>query len=154
MMANFLAPVLSQAGHHEEVDASLELTLMAVSVAMAIAGIVLAWFVYVRRKDVPGPDAEIDQSPIRRVIYHKLYIDEIYAALIVKPINFLSRFLHVVVDFLIIDLVVQGLARAVQLSGRGLRYVQSGGIHMYLFIMVVSIAMLLFFAFNFYALPV
>ena len=144
-LATFLSPLLPAIGGHE-VDTSLEITLMAVSVGAALGGIGLAIAIHGFGKRVPILDSAIT-NPLQKLVYNKFYIDEIYNALFVQPIELLSRVLHIVVEFLIIDLAVHGIARTVQLSGKGLRYLQSGSIGVYVFTMVVSMAIILFMSF-------
>jgi NADH-quinone oxidoreductase subunit L len=75
------------------------------------------------------------------VLENKWYVDELYDALISRPLLALGGFLGRVVDNKIIDGVVNGTGRFVQYSGRQLRWMQSGQVGSYLLIMVLSIVL-------------
>ena len=73
-------------------------------------------------------------------------MDEIYEAIVVKPINWISSFLSRVVDNKLIDGLVNGVGKGVQFSARQLRLLQSGQVGSYILIMMVAI--ILFFIFQ------
>lgn len=97
--------------------------------------------IYGSKKTVPAADAEI--SGVQKIIYDKFYIDEAYNFLFVKPINFLSGFFHQFIDFLVIDLLVETVGKVVKSSSNEIRKIQTGTIGFYVFMMVVSIAIIL-----------
>jgi NADH-quinone oxidoreductase subunit L len=66
------------------------LSLMMLSGAVALAGITLAWFLYVKAPELPGRIATA-LGPLYRASLNKLYFDEIYAALFVSPLQTLAR---------------------------------------------------------------
>jgi NADH-quinone oxidoreductase subunit L len=70
--------------------------------------------------------------------------DELYDLIIVKPVNFLSVFFGQVIDFLVIDLFVEGIGKIVQYASTEFRRIQTGNVGYYVFMMVVSIAIILF----------
>jgi NADH-quinone oxidoreductase subunit L len=90
--------------------------------------------------------AENVDSGFSKVLANKWYIDELYNAIIVRPINALSSFLSRIVDNKIIDGFVNGIGRSVQYSARQLRLLQSGQVGSYVLIMVVCI--IIFFIFQ------
>jgi NADH-quinone oxidoreductase subunit L len=147
-LADWLAPIIGMQGGEEAPESvQLENILMAVSVVVALAGIGLASFLYVSRKEVPVSE-ESRLGPLHRLVYGKFYIDEIYEVLIVKPIGLLSRVFGFVIEYLVIDLVVALVGAAARLSGRTLRYSQTGSTGIYLLLMVTSIALYLAFLFQ------
>jgi len=77
---------------------------------------------------------------------NKWYVDELYEAIIIKPLDRLAAFLGSVVDNKIIDGLVNGVGKAVQFSGRQMRLLQSGQVGSYILIMMISI--ILFFIFQ------
>ncbi|MBD3163006.1 MAG: NADH-quinone oxidoreductase subunit L, partial [Candidatus Eisenbacteria bacterium] len=82
----WLGPALA-GGHHgaaHEVhhDVALEWTLMLASLGIAILGIGLGWFLYVRRPDLPAAIAA-RAGGLYRLVANKYYVDEIYRAVIV-----------------------------------------------------------------------
>jgi NADH-quinone oxidoreductase subunit L len=65
------------------------LSLMMLSGAVALAGFVLAWFLYVKEPYLPGRIA-VALGPLYRASLNKLYFDEIYSALFVSPLQTLA----------------------------------------------------------------
>lgn len=139
-LAHWLAPLLPEAGEAGEVNfLSLE---GGAPLLAAFLPAFLAIYVFGMQKSVPAEDAEI--SGIQKVIYHKFYIDELYDMLFVKPIAFLSNFFFQVIDFLVIDLFVEGLGRFVKYASSEFRRAQTGNVGIYLFCMVAAIVVILF----------
>jgi NADH-quinone oxidoreductase subunit L len=66
--------------------ASTEWLLMALSVAVAIAGIALARYLYLVRADIPARIAD-SVRPLYTTLYHKWYVDEIYDFLFVNGLG-------------------------------------------------------------------
>ena len=139
-LAHWLAPLLPEAGEAGEVNfLSLE---GGAPLLAAFLPAFLAIYVFGMQKSVPSEDSEI--SGIQKVIYHKFYIDELYDMLFVKPIAFLSNFFFQVIDFLVIDLFVEGLGRFVKYASSEFRRAQTGNVGIYLFCMVAAIVVILF----------
>ena len=93
------------------------------------------------QKAVPGNDESI--QGIQKIIYRKFYIDELYDILFVRPIQVLSNFFAQVIDFLVIDLIVEGVGKTVKTASDEIRRAQTGNVGYYIFMMVVSIALIL-----------
>jgi NADH-quinone oxidoreductase subunit L len=141
-LAEFMAPLFAHSNvEHAAVDESLEKTLMIVSVIAALASAGLAYVIYVSKKVVPSADSQV--SGIQKVIYNKYYVDEIYDTVFVKPINGLSKFFSSVVEFLVIDLIVEGIGKGVKSLSSEARLLQSGTTGNYIFGMVLSIVVIL-----------
>ncbi len=148
-LAHWLAPLLPEAGEAGEVNfLSLE---GGAPLLAAFLPAFLAIYVFGMQKSVPAEDAEI--SGIQKVIYHKFYIDELYDMLFVKPIAFLSNFFFQVIDFLVIDLFVEGLGRFVKYASSEFRRAQTGNVGIYLFCMVAAIVVILFVSLKSTILP-
>ena len=58
---------------------------MAVSISVAGLGWLLAWFLYSRRPELPARIAA-GLDGLYEAVAHKYYVDELYAALFVKPL--------------------------------------------------------------------
>jgi len=122
-----------------------ELMLMGISVGAAVVALVYAYIKYINKKDIPV--AETEQRPaLVNLSYHKFYIDEIYDALIRRPLDALSVFFYKVIDKLGIDGLVNGLGSSSVETGKGLRLLQTGNVGFYLFMMVIAIVALLVFS--------
>src|SRR5690606_23215518 len=135
-LGQFLSPVFEQAalvrqaGH---LSHSTEYALMAVSAVGAIAMAFFAYKLYVSRSIVPAKD-QTRRGLLSRLSYRKFYIDEIYDACIVRPMNQLSSVLYRFVDSRWVDGIVRGLAGIVSESGKGIRLLQGGNVGFYLFL--------------------
>ena len=139
------APDPAAAGHQQtetHADANTELMLMALSSGIAVAGIGIAAYFWLRsRKSAASVARRV--TPVYTLLLNKYYVDEIYDALIVQPIKHMSTLvLWRGADAGLIDGSVNGLGRAVRGSSMTLRRLQSGSIRAYagsLFLGVVLI---------------
>jgi NADH-quinone oxidoreductase subunit L len=114
-----------------EGEAALELTLMTVSSGIAIAGIALAYFVWVRRREIADSMAR-SFAPIYRLLLNKYYVDELYDASVVQPVVVVSREgLWRAVDVGLIDGAVNGVAALVDAGAAMLRRLQTGSVRTY-----------------------
>ncbi|AMR27059.1 NADH-quinone oxidoreductase subunit L [Hymenobacter psoromatis] len=147
-LADYLAPIftysrqLLPAAFATEPDHNTELMLMGISVLVAVVGIVLAYVMYVARKQRPAED-ETQRSAIDSLVYHKYYVDELYNNLIVKPIMALSTGLYKFVENGILDPIANGVGRVTLAGGQLLRNVQTGSVETYLILMVLGIVLIL-----------
>ncbi|RAU82116.1 NADH-quinone oxidoreductase subunit L [Pontibacter arcticus] len=152
-LGDFLAPIydfarLANGAAIEplHLDHATEYMLMAISVGVAIVAIIIAYVMYVSKSTRPAPEGA-RLSPVHNLIYNKYYIDELYNTIIVRPLMWLSGAFFRFIDLLVVDGIVNGVGKVVMLSGRTLRYAQSGAIGFYILIMVFSIALILFLNF-------
>jgi len=112
-------------------EGSLEMTLMAVSSLIAILGIGIASFIWLKRRQIA--DAMAAQfSGLHRLLLNKYYVDELYDAAIVKPIVVIStEGLWRGFDVKVIDGAVNGTAAIVNSGASVLRRLQSGSVRAY-----------------------
>ena len=144
-LAEFMAPLFAHSNvEHAAVDESLEKTLMIVSVIAALISAGLAYVIYVGKKTVPVADEQV--SGFQKVVYNKYYIDELYDKVFVKPITALSNFFSSVFEFLVIDLIVEGVGKLVKSLSAEARLLQNGTTGYYLFAMVLSIAIIIIYS--------
>jgi NADH-quinone oxidoreductase subunit L len=119
-----------------------ELTLMAISVGVAIAGIVIALYFWLRHRAAAARVAA-GAAPVYTLLLNKYYVDELYDAVIVQPIKFISTLvLWRGADAAVIDGIVNGVGGAVRGGSAALRRLQTGSIRAYaasLFVGVVLI---------------
>lgn len=140
-LAGFLSPVLEASNSKAEtlhLAHSTEYILMAVSVAGALIAAFVAYSRYVRSGHIPARDGE-QRSMLSNLSYNKFYIDEVYHALITRPLDGLSSVFFKLIDKRGIDGVVNGLGKGASEAGKGLRLLQTGNIGFYIFVMVASI---------------
>jgi NADH-quinone oxidoreductase subunit L len=131
---HFLQPIfnagvvgtVTNAGSH-----ALELTLAGISILTAALGLYIAYLFYYKK---PGTAAALaGRAPaLYRLVENKFYVDEIYSALIVTPLQMFSR---LVLGGLVDGFVVNGSGAAAGGITKGLsslvRRVQSGNIRSY-----------------------
>jgi len=129
-------------GAHAADHEALELTLMGVSSAIALTGIGLAAFVWLRRRDIADRAAR-SLAPLHRLLLNKYYVDEVYEAVIVKPIHALSRDGLWKADAAIVDGAVNGVASIVASLAGLLRQLQTGNVRAYAGSLFVGVVLLL-----------
>ena len=122
-----------------------EWVLMGLATASALATIFFAYMVYMKNKILPESN-DLKLTGIKKVIYNKYYIDEIYDALIRKPLDSISEVFKYI-DTKVIDGVVDGFGSTVLGVGSLVRKVQTGHIGFYIFGMVLGIIAILFYTF-------
>ena len=153
-LAQFLSPVLvytkAVSGEAVPLDHATEYLLMGISVGAALLAIGIAYVTYVSRKVLPISDAE-NRSFLSKLSYHKFYIDEVYEALITRPLDAISTFFYKVVDKLGIDGLVNGAGTTAKEASKTLRLIQTGNVGFYIFMMVAGIVALLIYGFYYLA---
>jgi NADH-quinone oxidoreductase subunit L len=148
-LANFMHPLfdLSRLKNPEAFNTialshSTEITLMLISGAVALVAALAAGLLYVNRKAVPAEEGQPIPA-LQKLVYNKYYIDEIYEALFVKPVNALSNIFYSIFEVLGIDMLVNGVGKSVTGMGKLMRYAQNGAIGFYIFAMVLGIILIL-----------
>jgi NADH-quinone oxidoreductase subunit L len=137
---HFLEPVFhSTEGEHD-------LTLVAISVAAGVIGIILAWLLYVAN---PGSADAIAArlGGLYKLVYNKYFVDEVYFATIVNPTVIGSRaLLWRGLDAGLVDGAVNGAGSLAKLIGNVLGYLQSGNIRSYAtWVVLGSVLIIVFF---------
>jgi len=116
---------------HADDHIAVERTLMLVSTVVALAGIGLAWFFFVRRPEAADTVAA-RAAPVHRLLLNKYWVDELYDAAIVRPIQRASdRVLWRQVDAGLIDGAVNGAGSIVAGGSAVLRRLQTGTVRAY-----------------------
>jgi NADH-quinone oxidoreductase subunit L len=150
-----------------EANTGLEWALMLLSVAVAAAGIALAWNLYQRKKPATEPLAAL--GPLYTGSLNKWYVDEAYNAVFVDGLTLgggaaLARFDQKVVDggvngagwltratstlsmwwdTWIVDGAVRLTAFAVKLSSYAVRFFETGSLQAYALVFVLGVAAIL-----------
>ncbi len=123
-----------------------EWMLMGIAVLSAIATIYFAYVVYRQKKTLPLKEG--DKMPgFQKLVYNKFYVDELYDAVIRKPLDVLSVAFHKFFDVQIIDGIVNGVGAAVKGFGSGVRLIQTGNIGFYIISMVIGIVFIVLVTF-------
>jgi NADH-quinone oxidoreductase subunit L len=141
----FLAPVFagsSQLAAAHESSPSTEWALIAVTTILVILAIVWAWTKFAKYTDTGA-----ETTGLARVLENKWYIDELYDAIIGRPLKAVAGWLSGSVEKYGVDGVVNGVGRFVGWGSRQIRLLQTGRVGFYLFGMVVGMVVLLVIAF-------
>jgi NADH-quinone oxidoreductase subunit L len=132
---SFLAPVFASAQGAEAVNEAaahqLEIILAVVAVTSALIGLAVAYWLYIRQ---PGKPERIAKSmrPVYNTLLNKYYVDEFYAAVVIKPLMWIStNVLWKFVDVAAIDGTVNGIASGATSIGDTIRHTQSGNTRSY-----------------------
>jgi NADH-quinone oxidoreductase subunit L len=128
LFSTWLTPVF---GAHEATGQAheAELALMALSVAVAVLGIALAYFKYVRK-----PFIASQPRGIAAFASGAFFVNELYGRIVINPLTAISRsFLFRVIDVAIIDGAINGLAALALRAGRAVRMLQTGLVRTYLY---------------------
>jgi NADH-quinone oxidoreductase subunit L len=132
-----LAPASGEGAHHGPA-----IGLMAVSVLAALAGIAVAWLLYVRgRADLAR--IGVPRDAVHRLLLGKYWVDELYDRLFVAPTVRASRWCAQAFDLAVIDGAVNGTAALILRAAGGLRRYQTGFVMNYALSMLIGVVALL-----------
>ncbi len=147
VMQNFLSSTLGAANYNAaaaklvHVHESSVVFAWIMAWAIALVGGGAAAFMYLRYFPArAGQSAPALARTLRSWAVHKFYVDELYEAVVIKPLRGISRLLFQVVDTLLIDTVaVRGTAWVTARVGALLRYVQTGDVQSYAAVMALAL---------------
>jgi NADH-quinone oxidoreductase subunit L len=115
--------------HHSPEEVRMERILTVVSVLIALLGIAIGWFIFRKRPLLQMP----------RILENKYYVDEIYDAAIINPINVGSREgLWKIFDIGVIDGFLHGLGQVVTEGGKFIRHLHGGFVRGYAAIILLG----------------
>ncbi len=140
-LKDFLNPVFAQSATeleklgHQHPSHSTEWALAGLSSLLVLIVVVLAWNRFSKKPDMD------EAKGLGKLLQNKWYVDEIYDAVITKPLNRLSVFFSSVFEKNIVDGIVNGVGKLVSYGGRQLRWMQSGQTGAYILLMVLATLM-------------
>ena len=140
----YLAPLFPAVAHEEHHLGTTEYILMAIALAGGLIGITIAFVKYIKQSQLPEQDSEI--SGVTKVLYNKYYVDEIYDAVFVKPINVLSRFFRDYIETAL-SAFVFGFAKVTNEIGYQGKKMQNGSVGLYLFAFVLGVCAIISYLF-------
>jgi NADH-quinone oxidoreductase subunit L len=133
----------ARSSHEGEGGGLSETALMSVSILVALAGIGIAWYFFLRNPRAADRVAEA-AAPVHTLLLNKYYVDEMYDAAIVEPIVSVSRgALWKVVDAEIIDGAVNGAGWVVSTTAGLLRRLQTGSVRVYAASLLLGVVVVL-----------
>ena len=139
-LAEYLSPIFAPSApfieaHH--LEHNMEWLLMGLSSVLVIIFIFIA-----RSKYVKYADTGRENTGLAKVLENKWYVDELYDAVIVKPLGMLSRFFQDALEKAGIDRLVNGVGRSITWGSQQARRLQNGQVGFYVFAMVIGIIVL------------
>ncbi len=145
-LEHFLAPIFAGStamAEQHHLEPSQEWIYLLGSTALIIVVIVYAINSYKKYQ----PTTE-ESTGLGVVLENKWYVDELYDAVIVNPLNAVAGFFKNIVEKYVIDGAVNGVGKLVGYGSRQLRLLQSGQVGNYLLIMVLAIVVFVLVWFN------
>jgi NADH-quinone oxidoreductase subunit L len=139
---HFLEPTFAESRYFEELHPSDALTFggMALGALLALAGIFVAYLVWVKR---PGTSARLQERfrPLYTLFSNRWYGDEILDALIVRPSLWFGRWAQSTFERVIVNgLFVGGTTGLIRAGSAAVRARQTGFLRAYAALMLVGIA--------------
>jgi NADH-quinone oxidoreductase subunit L len=130
-------------GHqvHEEINMAMAIA----SSVLGLAGISLAYLMYVRRT-ISAEAMALRFRPIYTMFWRKYYMDELYQAAIDRVVLAGSRFMAFFVDPRIIDAAVNGSGRLAVRTSSTVRQIQNGRVQSYAMAVFAGLALISAFA--------
>ncbi|MCF8416068.1 MAG: hypothetical protein K9G40_07475, partial [Crocinitomicaceae bacterium] len=125
--------------HHLDFMSSIGLMVGTSALTLLIIG--FSYNKYVRNKKTTP--SEHDYKGWEMISSRKLYFDEVYNTVFVKPVEWLSRTFAVFVDNQIIDAGVDQFAKMISFTGVQLKKIQTGVLSNYLLSMMIGIILLI-----------
>ena len=110
---------------------------------LALSGVVVAWFFYLRRPDIPAAIAR-RFAGVNRVLENKYYLDWFNEHVLAKSARYLGTLFWQRGDVGVIDgVVIDGSAGAIGGMARRVRALQSGYLYWYALVMIVGVIALM-----------
>ncbi len=139
-LQQYLAPVFEASAQQmsaHTISHSTEYVLLAVSITLIAVAILYALNRFSKKPETTAPEG------FGKVLYGKWYVDELYDAVISKPLQATASFFNSVIEKSGIDGVVNGVGKSVHWGGRQLRLLQSGQVGSYVLWMVLGMLVFL-----------
>jgi NADH-quinone oxidoreductase subunit L len=146
-LANFLEPSFADSHFvHNEPSDSAQWAGLAVGALMSVAGIGLAWLLYVRRAGVTKQLAD-RYSTVHDFLFNRWYFDELYDRTIVRPTAAFGRFGSTVFESAFVQgFVIGGATGVVRAASSFARAIESGYLRAYAFLLLMGVgALVLYF---------
>jgi NADH-quinone oxidoreductase subunit L len=135
-IGEFLAPVLGHPhGHGTHAE---EFMVMGASVFVAVAGLFIAYVMYMKKTELPQKLGAMFQ-PVYKLLFNKYYIDELYSKTIVQPTLKASEKIILAFDTYIIEGIVNGIPSLIGAFSRRLREIQTGMLSNYALAMALGV---------------
>lgn len=141
VIEGFLHPVWEQTAHHSG-TMSLEVTMSMLSGFAAVVMLIIGYYIYTKRRDIPKAYAERFKY-FYKIILNKYFVDEIYHKIIVRPLIKCAEICANIFDLLIIDGAFNGVASVSRFVAGKVRRLQTGIIHSYALGIMIGLMIIL-----------
>jgi NADH-quinone oxidoreductase subunit L len=111
--------------------------LMVVSGLVALAGVALAWLMYVRSPETPARLAG-GMNLLYDLSARKFFLDELYTAVIVTPLRWIAKLCYLA-DVFVIDRIVDGVGALPRILSAAPRMVHTGLVSNYALMMWIGL---------------
>jgi NADH-quinone oxidoreductase subunit L len=141
---DFLEPTFHDSRYYETLEPSNALTIlgMAGGAVLGIAGIALAYQLWIRSPDRPAA-VRARLAGVHSFFVHKWYFDELIDTLIVRPVAWFGRFSRNVFERVVVQgLFVGGASGAVRAGSAAVRAAQSGFLRYYAALLALGVTVL------------
>ncbi|PHV10800.1 NADH-quinone oxidoreductase subunit L [Chitinimonas sp. BJB300] len=162
LYGGFFDGVIDTSRHHvmkelgEEFHGAVAMGLHSFGTApfwLALAGVALSWFFYMKRPDIPAA-IKAKTGPLNTLLENKYYMDHLYIQGFATFGRKLGKVFWKVGDTVLIDgLMVNGSAKLVGAMAGLMRRVQTGYIYHYAFAMIIGALLLLTFWLGRFLIP-
>jgi NADH-quinone oxidoreductase subunit L len=140
VVTKFLDPVFADSPLSEiHPSLSADWIGLAIGAAISLAGIGIAYFLYVARPETPAA-LQTRFGALHTFLYNKWYFDEAIDLLVVRPALAIGRFANRTFERLVVDGLVSGTEDVVGSGGRLVRVVQSGFVRSYALLLILGFA--------------
>ena len=144
-LEHFLAPVFHHSQQLYEIQAhgtaATEISLMVLSVVIAVIGISIATVMYLKNPQLPAQFVA-RFSQLHRLVYNKWFVDEAYDVLFVNSTKKFGTFCWKVFDVKVVDGIVNGTGKLVNALAAALRHTQTGLFQHYALTMVLGMVVM------------
>jgi NADH-quinone oxidoreductase subunit L len=115
---------------------------MIASLVAVVVGLLLAIRLYGGVKTDPLPEK---LGQLATLLRQRFYLDELYQATVIRWNDLLATVADLIDRWVIAGVVVRGVHGTTELVGRALRLAQSGNLHTYAVLLVLGVAVVLYF---------
>ncbi len=133
---------------HEHMDSGTTLALMTVAVLVCLGAISICHSVYVKKELLPVEDKDLKGWELASA--NKLYFDEIYNFLFVRPMEWLSIKGHQFIEITMLNGIVSASTKSIERTGDLVKKMQTGKTDWYILWMVFGIVgLVIYYLLNF-----
>jgi NADH-quinone oxidoreductase subunit L len=116
---------------------------MFCGIGCVVIGLIAAYVLYGKTATDPLP-AKL--GGLATAMKNRFYFDELYEATFIRAHDFIAAICGIIDRYLLEGVIIGTIRGGTDLTGRGLRLLQTGNLQTYAFLFVLGVALLLYFA--------